>query len=193
MRAAPHANGESIANTEGPTTVTVVVTTAVPQATGTVYDITVVPVVRPYTVAAPPLTPSVPTVGTLLLHVPPGVASVNVVMPPQVIVVVPTIGAAVATLDTETRKVDVAVPQAVVAVYVNVVVPAATPVTIPEVTPTVATPGVLLLHVPPDTVLVAVVVAPTHIVVKAVMVPAVPADTVTTLVTVIVPQPVVLT
>ena len=52
-----------------------------------------------------------------------------------------------------------------------VAVPPLTPVTIPVVAPTVATAGVLLLHVPPVVGFVRVVVRPVHVV----SVPAMPA------------------
>lgn len=45
------------------------------------------------------------------------------------------------------------------------------PLTIPEEDPTVATPVLLLVQVPPDTVLPSVVVAPAHALVVPVIVP----------------------
>ena len=48
--------------------------------------------------------------------------------------------------------------------YVMVVDPPLTPVTTPDVASTVATPVLLLLHAPPDTLLVSVVVAAWQIV-----------------------------
>jgi len=47
-------------------------------------------------------------------------------------------------------------------VYVIVALPADIPVTVPEIGPIVATPALLLAHVPPDDVLLNVVVAPTQ-------------------------------
>lgn len=43
-----------------------------------------------------------------------------------------------------------------------VALPARTPVTIPETVPTVATPGLLLLHVPPGVVIPKVIDDPAH-------------------------------
>lgn len=60
-----------------------------------------------------------------------------------------------------------------------VVVPAATPVTTPEVF-TVATAVLLLLHVPPDTVLVRATVRPVHTLVEPEIVPAVGAGLIVT-------------
>jgi hypothetical protein len=51
--------------------------------------------------------------------------------------------------------------QPVANAYVTVALPAATPVTIPDV-PTVATPVLLLLHVPPEAALLNVADNPTH-------------------------------
>ena len=92
-----------------------------------------------------------------MLHVPPEVASDNARVdptqtPPEPADIDDGNGLTVNT---------VVVEQPVVNVYVITVVPGATPVTTPVVEPTVAIPGVPLLHVPlPE--LVNVRVKPTH-------------------------------
>jgi hypothetical protein len=60
---------------------------------------------------------------------------------------------------TDIAKVALLVPQAVVTKYEIVVLPPATPNTTPEV-PMEAMVVLLLLHTPPETLLVSVVVAP---------------------------------
>ncbi len=67
-------------------------------------------------------------------------------------------------------------------------VPAATPVTIPDAEPIVATAGVLLLQVPPVVVLDNVVVAPMHVVSVPVIGDEIAELTVTTLVATALPQ-----
>jgi len=102
-----------------------------------------IPVTRPV-----PL-PIVATEGRLLVHVPPGVGSTSVVVPPTHIFVVPTIVAGVAiTLN------DVVALQPVTGnVYAIVATPGALPVTTPVVPPTVAIVMLLLDHVPAGEVL----------------------------------------
>ena len=102
----------------------------------------------------------VPTVASAvlpLLHVPPDVASVNVVVRP-IQTLTPNKGrilaGAVLTVTTAVVK------QPVESVYVLTVVPGDTPFTIPEVDPTVATESVLLVHVPPPPSLSVVVPVP---------------------------------
>ena len=92
---------------------------------------------------------------------PPIVVLVSVDVDPIQIPVVPEIAAAGAF--TVTTVVALVVPQAFATLYVMVAVPWAIPVTTPVVLPTVATDGVLLVHVPPIVVLVTVVVEPIHI------------------------------
>ena len=114
--------------------------------------------------ATPPPGPGVivATVVILLLHVPPGVASLNVVFAPTQIVVAPTIGAGSGFTTN-----DVVVIHPVPNVYVITVVPPglAPPVTNPVLVPIVATAVRLLLHVPPGVPSLKVVVSPAHIVV----------------------------
>ena len=92
----------------------------------------------------------------LVLHVPPGVASVSKVEEPAHTVLLPLIAAG--TVITVTTLVAEQLPT----LYVMVAVPGDTPNTMPAVGVTAATDGLLLLHVPPDTVLVRIIVEPTH-------------------------------
>jgi hypothetical protein len=102
-------------------------------------------------VAVPALTPvttpdAVPTIATpvlLLLHVPPVEASARVVVLPTHVVSVPVTGSIAFTVTTTL----VLQPPAIE--YVIPAVPPDTPATRPEAEPTVATPVLLLLHVPP--------------------------------------------
>ena len=134
--------------------------------------IVVVPCATPVT--TPEETPIVATPVLLLDHVPPGTASVRVVVPPIHKGAIPIIGGAVFTV---TINVDVQPA----AVYDIIVVPPLTLVTSP-VTSTEATVGVLLLQVPPAVVLLNAVVKPRHI-------EGTPSIGVALLVLVIVPDP----
>lgn len=92
------------------------------------------------------------TPGLLLLQVPPTLPLlVRVVDNPAQTVVVPLMVPASGSGFTVTRCVALDVPQiaAEPTVYIIVAFPAATPVTTPVVALTVATPGVVLVHVPP--------------------------------------------
>jgi len=104
-----------------------------------------VPAVLP--VATPVVDPIVATVGELLVHTPPLVASVSVVdvvpVPPHT-ALAPEIAAG-----REFTVVTAVVIHVEGAVYVMVAVPAATPVRVPDDEPTVAVLMLLLLHVPP--------------------------------------------
>ena len=91
-----------------------------------------------------------------LLQAPPVAASLRLVVAPTQTVFVPVIGAGAGPTVTV-----IVAEQPADVIYVMVNVHAATPVTIPVVKPTVATDGLLLLHVPPPTSLSAVV-EPTH-------------------------------
>lgn len=113
-----------------------------------------VPVAIPVTI--PVEDPTVATPGVLLVHVPPGVACDSVVVEPTQVVSEPVIGPGVVTTFT---VVIVAHPPTL---YEISAVPAETPVTIPVVTPTVATPGALVNQNPPDGELLNAVVDPTH-------------------------------
>ncbi len=135
--------------------------------------------------------PIVATATLALLHVPPVVVLVSVVPVPIHVVSVPPIAAGSAFTVTTVVAVP-AQPNPLVTVYVITVVPADTPVTTP-VAPTVATPALLLLHVPPVVALARVVVPFEHIVVPPVIAATVGSGfTVITLVAVAVPQPLVM-
>ena len=118
-----------------------------------VYEILVVPTVRPVTRPADTLA----TAPLLLLHIPPATVSVKATVLP--VHTVALAGAnAVGVLST---VIDFVAEQPAPVVYKMFVVPAATPVTVPEV-PTVAVPGDALLHVPPAVTSPSEAVAPTH-------------------------------
>ncbi len=80
----------------------------------------------------------------LLLHVPPEVALLSVVVRPGHTDVVPVISATAAFIVTS-----VIAKQPALAVYVILATPVPTAVTRPVLAPTVATDPLLLLHVPP--------------------------------------------
>jgi len=115
----------------------------------------------------------------LLLHVPPPVLFVNVVVAPTHMLAVPPIEAG--TLFTVTVIVLLQPPAA----YVIVDVPEATPVTTPVVPSIVATLPLLLLHAPPLTACVSVVVLPTH----TLAVPPIDANAALTVTSVMLRQP----
>ena len=122
---------------------------------GSVYDITEVPDDTPVT--TPVAGSTVATAGVALLHVPPAVASPNVVVDPTHTERVPVIAAG------NGLTVTVAVREHPVGkVYDITEVPAETPVTTPVDELTVATAGVALLQVPPAVALLNVVVDPTQ-------------------------------
>ena len=123
-------------------------------------------------VAVPLAEPIDATVVVVLLHVPVGVRSVSVVEPPTQIARVPLMAVGLGNISI--TVVVVVVPHALVDEKVIVAVPAATPVTIPVLEPTVAF-ALLLLHVPDVPVAVAslsVIVDPTHTVSLPVIAPA---------------------
>ena len=99
-------------------------------------------------VTLPERDPTVPSAVLLLLHVPPGVPSLNVVERPVQTAVTPDIGAGVGLTVTGAIT-----KQPVGTVYVMLGMPVATPVTTPVPEPTVAKAGLLLLHTPPAGVL----------------------------------------
>lgn len=109
-------------------------------------------------VTIPLAAPIDPIDGLLLLHVPPVEALDKVVVEPKQALSIPVIGCIASTVAT------VVTQQFAAIVYVIVAVDPATPVTIPDVCPTVAIAVLLLLHVPPVTVLVNTVVEPAHII-----------------------------
>jgi hypothetical protein len=104
-----------------------------------------------------PLTkPTVATEGLALVHVPPGVASFNVVVEPTHVCVVPVMAAGMGF----TVKVVAVVHPVSVTVYPIEVVPSASVVTMPVADPIVAVVGTLLVHVPPGVGSIRVTVAP---------------------------------
>jgi len=113
------------------------------------------PSVMPVTV--PVEDPIVATPVLLLLHTPPLVELVNVVVKPTHTLVVPPIAAGFGL----TVKLVTAI-QPVLSVYVIVTTPSVMPVTVPDVEPMVATAVLLLLHTPPLVISVNVIVKPTH-------------------------------
>jgi hypothetical protein len=145
------------------------VATAVPQVDATVYDTVTAPAVRPLTT---PLPFTVATAVLLLLHVPPEIASDNVIVLAAQTVVGPVIVPAVALLITDTPAVVVAVPQLVVIEYVMVAAPAVIPRNTPVAATMLATEALLVDQVPPDTALDKVVTEPTHTAVVPEIVPA---------------------
>ena len=108
-------------------------------------------------VTMPLAKPTVATAVLLLCHVPPVVASCSVAVEPAHTAAVPVIAETVAL--TVSRKV---ATQPVLRLYFIVVVPADTPVTVPEAEPMVATAVLVLLQVPPEVASLNVVVKPTH-------------------------------
>jgi hypothetical protein len=110
--------------------------------------------------ATPVTTPELLTVATLGVAVdqlPPPVALLRVVVIAVDRVVLPVIALTIGAAFT----VNIAVTVLPLTVYDIVVVPATKPATIP-VLPTVATVMLLLLQLPPDAVLLTVVLEPTH-------------------------------
>jgi hypothetical protein len=127
----------------------------VEQPIESVYVIVLVPTSKPVTAPVPALILATPAL--LLLHVPPP-GSVNVVVSPVQRADAPDIacGSAFTVINKLTL-------QPLPVAYAIEGVPAATPVTTPEEGSTTAWAVELLLHVPPDTVLFNVVVAPAQI------------------------------
>lgn len=135
-----------------PLTVTVAV---VIQPVAAVYVIVAVPVVAPAVHVPPDVTDAVPV--ALLAHVPPGVALLSVADWPTHSDSVPVMA------DGSEFTVNVFVDiQPDGRVYVIVVVPGLTPPATPVPAAIVPVAGVLLLHIPPDTACVIVVVRPWH-------------------------------
>jgi len=137
-----------------------------------------VPVATPLTV--PVEEPIVATPVLLLLHVPPDVVELSVVLLPAQMLVVPVIEAGVLF----TVNVEVAIQLPIL--YVIVAVPAPAPVAVPVDEPIVATPVLLLLQVPPLTELVSVELPPT----QTDIVPPIDAGELFTVITVDVKHPV---
>jgi len=111
----------------------------------------------PATVTGDPLAPIVATAVLLLVHMPPVVASLNVIVDALHITVVPRIADIGATLTVAVDLQPVDVTR-----YVIVPVPDETPVTIPDSEPTEALVEVLLLQTPPAVASLSVTVPPTH-------------------------------
>lgn len=154
-----------------------------PQEFETVYDIIEVPIATPVTI------PVVPTLALvlLLLHVPPPILLMSVVVKPTHTADVPVIVSALGKAFIVTVFVADAVPHKLVTEYITVSIPAATPITIPVVP--IDAFALLIHHVPPDAASVKVRVEPTHTVDNPVIVPALGSGfTVTNLVATAVPQ-----
>ena len=116
-------------------------------------------------VTVPERLPTVATPALLLVQTPPVGVLVNVSAVPAQRLVLPEIadGAAFTVITVVLWQPDV------VTLYVIVAVPALTPVIIPEVLLMVATVISLLLHVPPDVVLLSKADDPSHTVVVPLM------------------------
>lgn len=127
------------------------------QPLGKVYTIVVVP--APSALKAPVVEPIVATAVVLLVHVPPVVALVKVVVTPSHTCIGEPPLMAAGRLFTDTIRV---VVQPVPNEYVAIHVPEATPVTMPDEEPIVAIVGHDIDHVPPADGFVNVVVCPTH-------------------------------
>jgi hypothetical protein len=130
-------------------TVTTRVAISVPHTFTTVYDMTTVPALVPVTT---PVLPTLAIAVLLLVHVPPAEVLFSVIVEPAHTVVSPEIIPANGSGLTVTTCKAVAEAQLLVTVYEIVDVPAATPLTIPDV-PTVAIPSLALAHEPPGIVL----------------------------------------
>ena len=111
-------------------------------------------------VTIPVAEPTVATAGLLLLHVPPGVASVKANVEPMH-TTQPDVGQEMGAGNGLTVIV-VVTEQPEERVYVIVSIPGDIPITMPDAEPTVAIAGLLLLHVPPPGELLKVMVLPTH-------------------------------
>ena len=133
----------------------IVTPVVVMQPVPVVYVIATLPVLIP--VIIPVALPAVAINGLLLLHIPPVVTSLSVVVAPTHIVVVPVIAAGSAYTVSVLVVLHPAPGEKVI-----VVIPAATPVTTPVPEPTVAIPGDPELHVPPPEGSLKAVVAPVH-------------------------------
>lgn len=149
-------------------TVTMAVSVAVPQLLVTEYVIMALPAAMPVTV---PVALTLAIAALLVVHVPPEVALLSVVVALWQTVCVPVIVPALGTGTTVTSAVSLAVPQLLVTEYVIMAVPSVSPVTTPVVL-TLALAALLLLQVPPAAPSVKVVVDPIHTVWVPVMLPA---------------------
>jgi hypothetical protein len=149
---------------------TTIVAAIVPQLLVTVYDMVVVPAAIAATI--PVVEPIVATAVFTDVQTPPLVALLKVVLPEGHTVAVPVIVPAFGEGLTVTTIVAAAVPQLLVTEYDIVVVPAVTPVTIPEDEPIVAIAGVTEDHTPPVVALLNVVVLVGQTVAVPVIVPA---------------------
>jgi hypothetical protein len=141
---------------------------AVPQALVTVYLMVSRPALTPVTI---PVVPTVAAAVFTLLHTPPVVLAVRVVVAPTQTVLLPLMVPDVGAAITATYLLATEVPQALVTVYLMLSSPVATPVTMPVVV-TVAKLVFMLLQVPPVPVVVRVVMPPTHTLLAPLMVPA---------------------
>ena len=112
----------------------------------------------------PVVKPTVATLVALLLHVPPVVPSVSVIVEPEQTAVIPEMGKGEAFMVTAMLLVHPARAE-----YVIVSAPGVTPVIVPAPGKTVAIPVLLLLHVPPVVASIKIVVAPVQAVVAPVI------------------------
>ena len=96
----------------------------------------------------------------LLLHVPPAVASLNVVVRPEHMLRIPRIP--VGNGLTVTILYAIAVPQLLVTVYSMESTPGVTPVKWPVLPPIIATDVLMLVHMPPGDTSVKVTMLPTQ-------------------------------
>lgn len=162
-------DGPDIAPANGAgSTVMFLVVKADPQPLVTVYVIITLPALTPVTI------PDVFTVANavlLLLHAPPVIVGVSVVVAPWQTDVAPDNVPATGSGLTVMSAVSTAVPHELVTVYDMIAAPPATPATTPDVL-TEAMVAALLLHVPPLEVVLKAVVAPWHTAVAPLTTPA---------------------
>jgi hypothetical protein len=111
-----------------------------------------VPAAEPPTM--PDELPTVAIAGLLLIHVPPVVEFESEIVAPAQTPVAPVIKPALGMSVMLTACVSTAVPHILVTEYDMMAVPVVTPPTMPDKIPTVATGGLLLVHVPPVAALV---------------------------------------
>jgi hypothetical protein len=102
--------------------------------------------------------PIVATAVLPLLHIPPAVVSINVVVKPAHILAVPVIAAG----NESTVSVIPAAHPVADKVYIIVDVPGESPTATPEAVPIVAIPILLLLHFPPPVISLKEVALPAH-------------------------------
>ena len=145
-----------------------VTTVVLVQPVTSVYVMVVVLVTE--TLPAVTIPESVPIVATsvlLLLHVPPAVPSLRILVSPEQIVVLPVIARGSGFTVTDIDRLQ---PVGSISVIVALP-PGANPVMTPDKEPIDAMEGALLLHVPPPVLSVNAIVRPTHTAFGPIMVP----------------------